>query len=135
MGRKKITGTTADTRTGTGPQERKSAGGKRNGKIPVKVREVRFEQEPEPLGGKERNTELGIVTYTFVFLFLLMIGYVVYLNAVKADDLNSNVYNTKQDANTAGRFCPRTAACWRRRGWGRMAQRPACTRTRVCLRM
>ncbi len=40
------------------------------------------------------------MTYTFVFLFLLMIGYVVYLNAVKADDLNSNVYNTKQDANT-----------------------------------
>ena len=50
--------------------------------------------------GKGRNTELGIVTYTFVFLFLVMIWYLVYLNVWKADELNSSVYNTKQDANT-----------------------------------
>lgn len=52
------------------------------------------------MSGKGRNTELGIVTYTFVFLFLMMIGYLVYLNTFKADELNSNAYNTKQDANT-----------------------------------
>lgn len=68
-------------------------------KIPVKIKEVYFEQEPEPTSGKGRNTELGIVTYTFVFLFLIMIGYLVYLNVWKADELNSSVYNTKQDAN------------------------------------
>lgn len=50
--------------------------------------------------GKGRNTELGIVTYSFVFLFMLMIGYLVYLNAFRADELNSSTYNTKQDANT-----------------------------------
>ena len=49
--------------------------------------------------GKGRNTELGIVTYVFVFLFLLMIGYLMYINIWQADDLNSNAYNTKQDAN------------------------------------
>ena len=69
-------------------------------KIPLRVREIRFEQEPEPVSGKGRNTELGIVTYTFVFLFLLMVGYLTYLNVFKASELNSNPYNTKQDANT-----------------------------------
>lgn len=68
-------------------------------RIPVKVKEVYFEQEPEPVTGKGRNTELGIVTYTFVFLFLIMIGYLVYINVWKAEELNSSVYNTKQDAN------------------------------------
>lgn len=58
-----------------------------------------FEQEPEPVTGKGRNTELGIVTYTFVLIFLVMIGYLVYLNVWKADELNSSAYNTKQDAN------------------------------------
>ena len=65
----------------------------------MKIKEVHFEQEPEPVTGKGRNTELGIVTYTFVFVFLLMVGYLVYLNVWKAEELNSNVYNTKQDAN------------------------------------
>ncbi|MCD7737224.1 MAG: penicillin-binding protein 2, partial [Lachnospiraceae bacterium] len=68
-------------------------------KIPVKVREVHFEQETEPIDGKGRNTELGIVTYGFVLLFVAMIGYLVYLNVCQADSLNSNAYNTKQDAN------------------------------------
>ena len=86
MGKKK-TGKNREEETRTGK------------KIPVKVKEVYFEQEPEPVTGKGRNTELGIVTYTFVFLFLIMIGYLVYINVWKADELNSNAYNTKQDAN------------------------------------
>lgn len=87
MGKKK-TGKNREEETRTG------------NKIPVKVKEVYFEQEPEPVTGKGRNTELGIVTYTFVFLFLIMIGYLVYVNVWKAEELNSSVYNTKQDANT-----------------------------------
>lgn len=75
------------TKTGTGDR------------IPVRVKEVYFEQEPEAVTGKGRNTELGIVTYVFVCLFLLMIGYIVYLNVWKAKELNSSAYNTKQDAN------------------------------------
>lgn len=81
-------------------EETKGLDGKRNTKIPLRVREIRFEQEPEPSSGKGRNTELGIVTYTFVFLFLMLIGYLAYLNVFKADELNSNAYNTKQDVNT-----------------------------------
>ncbi|MCD7883573.1 MAG: penicillin-binding protein 2 [Lachnospiraceae bacterium] len=63
------------------------------------VREVHFEQESEPTDTKGRNTELGIVTYAFILLFIAMIGYLVYLNVWKADSLNSSSYNTKQDAN------------------------------------
>lgn len=87
-------------------KKKQDTAGKRTGKsrtkdkIPVRVKEVHFEQEPEPVTGKGRNTELGIVTYTFVLLFLLMIGYLTYLNVWKAKELNSSSYNTKQDANT-----------------------------------
>lgn len=80
--------------------EKRNDSVQKNSKIPVKVREVRFEQEPEIPDGKGRNTELGIVTYTFVFLFLLMVGYLSYVNVFKVNELNSNSYNTKKDANT-----------------------------------
>ncbi len=63
------------------------------------MKEIRFEQEPEPVSGNGRNTELGIVTYTFVFLFLAMIGYLVYINVWKAKSLNSSAYNTKDIVN------------------------------------
>ncbi len=68
-------------------------------KTPVKVREVHLDTETEPETQKGRNTELGIITYGFVLLFVAMIGYLVYLNVWEADSLNSSSYNTKQDAN------------------------------------
>lgn len=99
MSRKEATRTKAE-KTGKNEEKRSSEETKSKNKIPLRVREIRFEQEPEPVDGKGRNTELGIVTYTFVFLFLLMVGYLTYLNVFKASELNSNAYNTKQDANT-----------------------------------
>ncbi len=78
------------------PKKNKSG---KTGKTPVKVREVRLDKEPEPVTGRGRNTELGIVTYTFVLLFVIMIGYLVYVNVFQAESLNANAYNTKQDAN------------------------------------
>ncbi|MCD7746191.1 MAG: penicillin-binding protein 2 [Lachnospiraceae bacterium] len=77
---------------------RKKDSGKEK-KTPVKVREVHLDTETEPENQKGRNTELGIVTYGFVLLFIAMIGYLVYLNVWRADSLNSSAYNTKQDAN------------------------------------
>lgn len=38
-----------------------------------------------------------IVTYVFAFLFLLLAGYLVYLNTAKRQELKTNVNNTKQD--------------------------------------
>ena len=94
MSRKK----TERTRTDSTDRKRESTEGQGAGKK-VRVREVQFDQESEVHEGKGRNTELGIVTYTFVFLFLMLAGYLIYLNVFKAKELNSNMYNTKQDAN------------------------------------
>lgn len=67
----------------------------------IRVREIRLDTEPQE-GSTERgrNTELVIVTYVFAFLFLLLVGYLVYLNVAKRDEINANVYNTKQDTRS-----------------------------------
>lgn len=77
-----------------------------NGRRQVRIKEVNLHQEEEIFPddfpnrkGKRRNTELGIVTYTFVFLFLILTGYLVWFNLFEAEKINANVYNTKQDAN------------------------------------
>ena len=41
-----------------------------------------------------------IVTYVFVFLFLLMAGYMIWLNAAERKELQANVNNTKQDSTS-----------------------------------
>ena len=55
-------------------------------------------QENTSVPGKKRNTQLVIVTYLFVGLFLLLAGYMGYLQVFRADDLKGNIYNTKQDS-------------------------------------
>lgn len=43
------------------------------------------------------NKEITRVTYMFVTLFLVMIGYLVYFNLVKSKDVINSVYNIRQD--------------------------------------
>lgn len=43
------------------------------------------------------NNELARVTYIFVTLFLVMIGYLVYFNVVKSKDVINSPYNVRQD--------------------------------------
>lgn len=47
---------------------------------------------------KVRNRELVRLSYLIVFMFLSLIGYLVYFNIEKRDEINSNSYNTKQDS-------------------------------------
>lgn len=47
---------------------------------------------------KRRNRELVRVSYIFVCLFLSLAGYLVYFNIQKADEINSNANNTKQES-------------------------------------
>lgn len=47
---------------------------------------------------KWRNRELVRVSYIFVFMFLSLAGYLVYFNIYKADEINSNANNTKQES-------------------------------------
>lgn len=59
-------------------------------------------QEPpkhtRPLSKKQRNRRYGKVAYLFAAMFLSLVGYMVYFQAVLSDDVNRNPYNTKKDA-------------------------------------
>ena len=60
----------------------------------IRVREVRFDEEATEQYRESRNTELGIVTYTFVLLFLVLIGYLTYLNIFKVSDQSAVTSNS-----------------------------------------
>lgn len=46
---------------------------------------------------RDRNREFGFVTYSFVALFLCLMGYIVYFNLFRAEDILSSAYNERQD--------------------------------------
>lgn len=54
------------------------------------------QQQAQP--GKKKNHELAVVTYMFIGLFTLMIGYFVYFETVLREDVINNPYNSRQDA-------------------------------------
>ena len=50
--------------------------------------------------GRKHNTELSIVTWIFVILFMMLIGRIVYILVAESDSLRSNINNTKADSNS-----------------------------------
>ncbi|WP_394923078.1 peptidoglycan D,D-transpeptidase FtsI family protein [uncultured Robinsoniella sp.] len=64
--------------------------------IPVNEPQRKQNTGPESRGG--RNKDMMKVAYLFAAMFFMLIGYLVYFNTIKADTINSNVNNTKQDA-------------------------------------
>lgn len=46
---------------------------------------------------RAKNREYAIVSYFFVFIFVAMIGYLVYYDAVKSEEFINSPYNTRQD--------------------------------------
>ena len=79
-------------------KRREAKNSSRNTDSSIRVREIRLDTEKQEIStDRKRNTELVIVTYVFGLLFLMLVGYLVYLNIVKRDEINTNVYNTKQD--------------------------------------
>ena len=46
---------------------------------------------------KPRNLEYTFVSCFFVLIFVSMIGYLIYFNAVKSEDFINSPYNTRQD--------------------------------------
>lgn len=57
-----------------------------------------FDSQREPLPKRNRNRELVRVAYIFIGMFVMLVGYLVYFNVIKADEINTNVYNTKQES-------------------------------------
>lgn len=65
------------------------------------IRRVDLADKPaEALSGRRRNTELSIVTWIFVVLFMLLIGRVAWVLFAESDSLKSNINNTKADSNS-----------------------------------
>lgn len=68
-----------------------------------KKSEAKKRKEEEMLRKKRKkakkavNREYTIVSYFFVFIFLSLIGYMVYFNAYKREDVISSPYNTRQN--------------------------------------
>ncbi len=69
----------------------------------VKVREINLDpgqRRMQTETGKNRNTELIILTYIFGAMLLSLVIYLGYLTVFQRDELNSHVYNSKQDASS-----------------------------------
>ena len=59
--------------------------------------EMLKEKERAEKKAKKTNREILLVTYIFVFLFLCLIGYIIYFTAVDADSVINNNYNSRGD--------------------------------------
>lgn len=46
---------------------------------------------------RARNREYTIISYFFVVIFISLIGYMVYFNVAKREEVNSSPYNTRQN--------------------------------------
>ena len=89
---------------GEGPREnnrKKSVQEKPVREKPLSERRARKEQKArekeEAKKKKMTNKEFARVTYMFVTLFLVMIGYMVYFNVVKSKEVINSPYNVRQD--------------------------------------
>ncbi len=65
------------------------------------IRRVDLSDRPQGVpSGRRQNTELSIVTWIFVLLFMLLIGRVAWILFMESDSLKSNINNTKADTNS-----------------------------------
>ena len=61
-------------------------------------REANREDKRKAKRDRARNKEFARVTYMFVSLFLVMMGYIVYFNLTQSRDFIRSPYNQRQDA-------------------------------------
>ena len=54
-------------------------------------------QSKEKKKNKKKNREFAVVAYSFLSIFIIMIGYFVYFNAFKSETVINNPYNSRQD--------------------------------------
>jgi len=63
-----------------------------------RAKQEKQEQKQAKKKKKNGNKEFARVTYLFVTLFLVMMGYLVYFNVVRSDEVISSPYNARQDS-------------------------------------
>lgn len=62
------------------------------------LKEMSRKERKEYKKKRNFNKEFSIVTYSFVFIFILLIGYLIYFNIVRADSYVKSPYNARQDS-------------------------------------
>ena len=110
------------------------------GREQQKTEPERRQRKPkQPQTGKKKNHELAVVTYMFIGLFTLMIGYFVYFEAVLSEDVINNPYNSRQDVFAEnvvrGSILASDGRFWPRRLSQRMERRHAAIPTPTCFLM
>ena len=61
------------------------------------MKQQKLEEREAAKRKKARNREYSFVSWFFVLIFMSLIGYVIYFNAVKSEDFINSPYNTRQD--------------------------------------
>lgn len=61
------------------------------------LKQQKLEEHEAAKRKKARNREYSFVSWFFVLIFMSLIGYVIYFNAVKSEDFINSPYNTRQD--------------------------------------
>ena len=61
------------------------------------MKQQKLEEHEAAKRKKARNREYSFVSWFFVLIFMSLIGYVIYFNAVKSEDFINSPYNTRQD--------------------------------------
>ncbi len=54
-------------------------------------------RKPRPSSNQQKNREFAVITYLFVGLFLILIGYFAYFQIYKSEDFINSPYNTRQE--------------------------------------
>lgn len=67
------------------------------GKNKKSARQLRKEEQLRRKRKRAVNREYAIVSYFFVFIFISLIGYMVYFNTAKREEVISSPYNTRQN--------------------------------------
>lgn len=62
-------------------------------------KEARRQDKKKARAKRERNKEFARVTYIFVALFLVLMGYITYFQVEKSADIIRSPYNARQDSN------------------------------------
>ena len=66
--------------------------------LETNLEELSISTSRKPKRKKTSNKEFARVTYFFVALFLAMMGYIVYFNAVKSKEIINSPYNVRLDS-------------------------------------
>lgn len=80
---------------------------RKNSTEDIQINELPVRERPEPdnfrgpYDPKRKNKDIMRVAYLFIGMFVMLIGYLVYFNVYKADEIKSNANNTKQDVQAA----------------------------------